>query len=152
MNTFKLATLAVLAACSASGAQAQVQDDQVLAHALGQCFVDKTTGADRIVVMRWMVGALASAPQTADMVRVDPARKIEVDKGMAALFTRLIAVDCVEQARPIFKSKNHEGIEAAGGSLGDIALKELMTNPDAAKAMETFTAYLRQSDFAAVLK
>jgi hypothetical protein len=153
MNKVKFVALAILAASGApAAARAQDAEAQAQAQALGQCFVDKTTGADRILVMRWMVGALASAPQMADLVKIDTARKTEIDKGMASLFTRLITVDCAAQAKPMFKTKSRGGFETAGGALGRIAMKELMSDPNASKALETFTNYLRDSDFAEVVK
>lgn len=154
MNKIKLAMMVMLAASSipAAAAPAQDADAQAQAQLLGQCFVDKSTGQDRIVVMRWMVGALASAPQLADVVKIDTARKTEADKQMAALFTRLITVDCAAEAKPLFKNKSSGGFETAGAALGRIAMKELMADPNASSAMGTFAGYLNDSDFAALMK
>ncbi|MES1996083.1 MAG: hypothetical protein V4464_08325 [Pseudomonadota bacterium] len=61
----------VAALAAAASPQASVPDDAKLAEqatVLGQCFVDKTTGADRIAVARWMLGAMSSAPQMADLI------------------------------------------------------------------------------------
>ena len=127
-------------------------EQQAQAQLLGQCMVDKTTGADRIAVARWMLSSLASAPQMAGFVTIDAARKIEADKGIARVFTRLMVVDCPDLARPMFKAQNRAGFETAGGALGRIAMKELLANPDAIKALTNYVTYLNESDFAAVVK
>ena len=153
MIKIKLATMAILALSCSPAAAAPAQDpDQAQAQALGQCFVAKSTGQDRIVVMRWMVAALASAPQLAEVVKVDATRKTEADKGMAALFTRLITVDCAAEAKPLFKNQSGAAFETAGEALGRIAMKELITDPNASSAMGTFAGYRKDRDFAAVTK
>lgn len=153
--TILLMVAALAAAANPQVAAPPVQDTGKLAEqaaALGQCFVDKTTGADRIAVARWMLGSMSSAPQMADLIKVDSALKTEADKKMAALFTRLMAVDCASEARPLFKARSRAGFEAAGGALGKIAMKELLTDPAASKGLENYTSYLRESDFAGLVK
>lgn len=151
-----MAALCVAVGAADARVAAQTQPDaavaQEQARALGQCMVDSTTGYDRIAVARWMLGAMASAPQMKGLVTVDAAQKIEADKRMAAIFTRLMTVDCATQARPLFKAKNREGFEAAGGALGKIAVQELLANAETAKALAAYTAYLNESDFAKVVK
>lgn len=145
----------VAALAAAASPQASVPDDAKLAEqatVLGQCFVDKTTGADRIAVARWMLGAMSSAPQMADLIKVDSAGQIEADKKMAVLFTRLMVVDCAKEARPLFKARSRAGFEAAGGALGKIGMKELLSNPAASKGLESYTHYLNESDFAGLTK
>jgi hypothetical protein len=122
------------------------------AEALGQCFVRKSTGEDRIAVAKWMLAALASGPQMEGIFKVDPARKVEFDQHMAAVFTRLMAVDCANEARPVIKTNSKAGFEAAGGALGGIAVQELLTNPAATRALEEYTKYIKESDFANVVK
>ena len=66
---------------------------------LGQCMAMKTTGEDRILVARWMLVAMASAPQMADFLTVAPGKKDGLDRGMATLFTRLLVRDCPDASR-----------------------------------------------------
>ena len=122
------------------------------AEALARCFVRKSTGEDRIAVAKWMLSALASGPQMEGTFKVDPVRKAEFDQHMAAVFTRLMTVDCANEARPVFKTNSSAGFEAAGGALGGIAVQELLTNPAAKRALEEYTKYLKESDFANVAK
>ena len=56
------AAMALHAVSSEGRAQAPKEDMQVRAEALGQCMVMKSTGADRLLVARWFVSSLASAP------------------------------------------------------------------------------------------
>lgn len=133
-------------------AQADAQPQaQAQAQALGECMVLKSTGADRLVVARWFLTSLASAPQAAGVATLTPGKKDEFDKGMAAIFTRLMAVDCADQARPLFKARDEASFRVAGEALGRVAMEELLNNPQASAALSGYTKYLRQEDFKAVL-
>ncbi|TCM21969.1 hypothetical protein EDF56_101646 [Novosphingobium sp. PhB165] len=122
--------------------------EHTLAAKLGECFVMKSTGEDRVAFARWFVAALGSAPQVADIAKIDPAQKDGLDRQVATIFTRLIAVDCAEQARPLYQVHSSAGFSTAGEALGRIAMQELMSNPDAsAKMFGGYTAYIRDDDF-----
>jgi|GEM_PF-2397908 len=122
------------------------------ANALGRCFVNKSTGDDRMAVARWMLAGMASAPRMADVAKVDPSRKVEADKGMAAVFTRLMTIDCANEARPLFLAKSKAAFETAGGALGEIAMKELLSDPKAAEGLSGYIQYLDERAFAKVTK
>lgn len=133
-------------------AQEASAGNNAAAQALGECMVLKSTGADRLVVARWFVSSIASAPQTAGVATVAPGQKAELDKGMAALFTRLMAVDCADQSRPVFAAKDTgEGFRVAGEALGRVAIMELLGNPQANAALGAYTQYLKKEDFKDVL-
>lgn len=121
------------------------------AQALGECMVLKSTGADRLVVARWFLTALASAPQAAGVATLAPGKKEEFDKGMATIFTRLMAVDCANEARPLFKAKDEAGFRVAGEALGRVAMEELLNNPQASAALSAYAKYLKQEEFKNVL-
>lgn len=127
---------------------AQAQEE---AKALGECMVLKSTGADRLVVARWLLTSIASTPQAAGVATLTPGKKDEFDKGMAVVFTRLLSVDCADQARPLFKARDDAGFRVAGEALGRVAMEELLNNPQATAAMTAYTKYLKQEDFRNVL-
>jgi hypothetical protein len=94
------------------------------------------------------MGALASAPQLEDMVRVDPELKRQSDMGMAALFTRLLTVDCLSEAKVVFRGGDSTaGVRYAGESLGEIAMQELFGDEAALAGLTSYTEYLEQADF-----
>ncbi|WP_339561556.1 hypothetical protein, partial [Pseudomonas sp. EA_65y_Pfl1_P113] len=70
----------VAALAAAASPQASVPDDAKLAEqatVLGQCFVDKTTGADRIAVARWMLGPKHLPPAGFDPVERPALRRAQ---------------------------------------------------------------------------
>jgi hypothetical protein len=147
---------AVLAALSAAPAVAQSDpglspEVNVLANELGRCIVSKTTGEDRIAVAGWMLAALASAPQLKGVAEVAPARKDAADRGMARTYTRLIAKDCESQSRALFATRKPEAFGAASRPLGEIAMRELMSDPATMAALAAYANYLDNDDFKDVI-
>ena len=114
---------------------------------LGECIARSTTGADRILTARWFAASLGSAPQVSDVVTVDAEIRDQTNREMAALFTRLFTEDCAEMAAPLMKAGDMGGIQAAGGRLGQIAMQELMSDPQVLAVMMGYVAYVDQSAF-----
>jgi hypothetical protein len=110
--------------------------------ALSSCPVLKTSGEDRLALARWAVGSLASARAVGSIAKVDTAAKDAADREVARLFTRLLTVDCFEPAHAMFKSGDRDGLGVAFNSLGTIAFKEVMNDPEANAALGAFTHYI----------
>ena len=144
-------SLALLMIVSGPVAAQGNADTNQLAEKLGQCLVDNSTGADRIAVAGWMLAAIASAPQLKDVAVVTPAKKEQLDRGMAAVFTRLMTKDCPAQAQALIATQDQSGFEVAGGALGKIAMQELLGNPASQRAIGEYTRYLNRADFSGVM-
>ena len=147
--TTTIATMALLAAALATvpAAAQGVAYPNEASRQLGECIALSTSGKDRVLTARWFAASLGSAPQVADAVTVDPAAKVEADREMAALFTRLFTQDCAKEAAPLMNSGDMAGIQAAGGRLGQIAMQELMSDPQVLQAMMSYIVYIDQSAF-----
>jgi hypothetical protein len=117
---------------------------------LSECIVGNSTGNDRVLVARWVGVSLASAPQLVGVVTVDQAEREQVDRQMAALFTRLITVDCLAQSRSLLADGQADALGSAFRQLGFVAIQELTANPGASAAMESFAGYLEEDAFSAL--
>ena len=122
-------------------------DQQAQVEALGQCLTMKSTGSDRIVFAGWMVSAMASAPQLKGLAVVSSEKRDQLNRDLAHIFTRLIASDCSDFARPLLKSGNTEAFGSAFGVFGRLAMRELTGNPEAERAMGEFANYINDADF-----
>lgn len=119
------------------------------AKAMADCVALSTTGRDRLVTARWMAGSIGVASVMTDLVTVDEAKKAEADKQMGALFTRLFAEDCRDEARPLLAENDEAGALAMGGRLGQIAMRELMNDP---LVTQSLSGYLKFIDGEAIAK
>lgn len=140
----------VLFAGMCSSVNAAATQEQV--DALGNCIRLSTSGKDRIATAKWMVGALGTSPKLQEVVQVDGAAKIEADKAMAALFTRLLTVDCRDEAKPVLNSGKSDDMESASRVLGEIAMQEIMTDKATSQAIGAFADYIVEEDFADLKK
>lgn len=145
-----VAAIAALFVGSAVQAQTLVATPDQASRALGQCFVLKSTGSDRLLVARWLAGAMGMGEATRDMVTVDEAAKLATDKAMAGPFTRLFTRDCADEAAPLIKAQNQSGLEAAGGMLGEMAMRELMSDPKVSAATFAYLQFIDPAAFAAL--
>jgi hypothetical protein len=149
LNSGRVAAVAVAAVAGVLAVPAQAQSAEAESRALAQCVQLNTNGKDRILTARWMMGALSTAPALRDMVEIDPQAKQQSEIGIAALFTRLLTVDCLTEAKAVFtRDPNGAGIRQAFEVLGEIAVQELFGGDEAAQAgLSSFTQYLNEADF-----
>jgi len=129
-----LLSLAVLAPLTA---QAGPEGD-----ALGTCLTDNSNGKDRKELLRWIFLAISAHPEIRTLSNASEADRTDGDKRMAALMTRLIAENCAPQMRKVMQNDANQGISIAFRKLGEVAMQELMTNPDVAKSIGAFANHV----------
>ena len=137
--------VAVFAAQPAWGAT--VQDGANAEAALQQCVIMRTTGADRVLTAQWMFAAMSKSPHIGGLATVTAEKKSELDKGFAQLMTRISVKDCLEQIETLAVGDIKGTFELVGRALGEIAMKELMTDKNVDKAIAQYTDYLSEDDF-----
>lgn len=121
--------LILLGLCSLS-AQAGVYTDD-----LSKCLVKSTSTTDRVVLVRWMFAMLALHPAVQPLASVSAEQREGASKTAAGLFARLLTADCRNESVSALK---YEGVAAIGSSfqvLGQVASRDLMTDPNVAKGM-----------------
>ena len=125
--------------------QAEAAESDV--QALQECIKQSTSGRDRIIAARWLMAGMGSAPQLRDLASIEPETKRGIDRQLAQLFTRLMTVDCLNEARPVFQSNDPAAMRAAGGTLGEIAMQEIVAHPETLRAVEGYAEFLNLEDF-----
>jgi hypothetical protein len=114
---------------------------------LRQCVIMRTTGADRVLTAQWMFAAMSKSPHISGLATVTAQQKSELDRGFAQLITRIAVKDCLEQIETLAAGDIKGTFELVGGALGEIAMKELMTDKNVEKAIGEYTDYLSEDDF-----
>ncbi len=138
-----LTAACALAALLPAAAQAQTAPAPSEASlALGKCFVGKATGEDRTLIAQWMGASMAMSPAMKEIVTVDPAVKDRIDRQMAETFTRLMVQDCRAEMATLIKGRDAAGIQAASGALGQMAMQQLVQDPQAMQALIAYAKYI----------
>ncbi len=86
------------------------------------------------------------------MVSITPEQKIANDQKMAALFERLLLVDCRAESKDALKYEGVAGFQSSFEVLGKAATMGLMTDPHAAASMTGFASYLDRDKLNALFK
>ena len=119
---------------------------------LRDCFTAQTTGADRTTFARWFVAILASAPKVQGVATVEPGVKDQLDRQVAAIFTRIITKDCVAESRLLWQAHSNAAFGVAGESLGRLAMQEVTSDVDGRKIFAGYVSYIKPADFAVLEK
>jgi hypothetical protein len=144
--SFSIATICLFV-CGSAGAVDSGDLSKVQAELLGKCVVLKSTGQDRLTFGRGMLAAMAAGPQLADVAKIDMVKKQELDVAVAKIFTRLLTVDCLKEAKPLAATNPKLMGEIVGETLGTISMQELLTDKETLASLEAYAAYLEPNDF-----
>ncbi len=117
--------------------------------ALGNCMADNTTGKDRKDMARWMFVAISVHPEMRNLSQISKNDQDNVDMLMGNLVTKLLTESCSEQAKNAM-NEGGEAFKTAFSVLGQLAMQELMTNPDVKSSISGFGKYIDKDKMNAV--
>ncbi|MGI8841512.1 MAG: hypothetical protein ACR2F8_12135 [Caulobacteraceae bacterium] len=147
----KRALMAVMAAVAVLGGTTTASAG-VYADDLSRCLVSSTSDADSAMLVRWMFSSLSANPVLKAMTTVTEGQREAYNKAVAALFERLLTVDC---RKPYVEALKYEGgtvTETSFGVLGGAAVRGLMNQKDVAAQLQKLSTYLDKNKFAALAK
>ena len=119
---------------------------------LGECLKSSTNGKDRTDLARWIFISMSAHPEMNKLTTITPAIRTDADKGMAQLVTRLLLQNCGEQTRAVMQAEGGQGMLSAFRSLGEVAMMELMSNPEVSATISGYTQFLDKEKFDALLR
>jgi hypothetical protein len=143
--------LAMTAGCAVLALSGQPVHASDARAAFAGCVAAKTSSKDDVVLARWLFLAMAEHPAIRGLARVDPAQSASVDEGMAALFQRLVAQDCVAQLRALRPEEMPAAFETAFTRLGERAGTAIFAAPEVSAATTRMTALLDMAAIEAAL-
>jgi hypothetical protein len=119
---------------------------------LAKCLVAKTSDNDRLTLVKWIFAAISASPKVADMTHVDDAGRETHNRQVAALFNRLIAVDCRAEAVAGIRYEGQPALEGAFGTLGQVAMRDLMNEDRVSASVAQMGELAQTPELHAVLK
>lgn len=134
--------VALVALMSSMPAQASPAGD-----ALGRCLADNTTGKDRKDLARWVFVSMAAHPEIRPLAAVPPSAVDRASRDVARMMTTVLVDRCPAQARAALRVGG-SAFESAFSTLGELAMVELMTDPDVNTTLTAFERYLDQDKLA----
>jgi hypothetical protein len=114
--------------------------------ALTGCLADNTSGKDRKDLARWVFFAMAAHPEIKPYVSsAATAAEASTDRAVADLFTRLLAENCTKQVLAAVQGGDRQAVVLAFQTLGQLAMQELMSNPDVSASTMRFQKQIDDS-------
>lgn len=111
------------------------------ADTLGKCMVSATTGPERATLVRWIVVMMGLHPALQGS-GVTPEQRSTASKEVAQLFMRLLTESCKKEATEAIKFEGTSTFESSFGLLGQVAARELFSDPKVSEGMAEFSQFL----------
>ncbi len=138
-----IAALAVAGVLGSVSASAGPYSDD-----LSRCLVRSTGDEEKRTLVKWIFAAVALHPEVADISSVTPAQRTEMTRNTAKIFEKLLADSCRTEVQ---QAVQYEGPQTIGSSfqvLGQVAARELFSNPNVAANMADLGKYIDQKRIA----
>jgi hypothetical protein len=87
--------------------------------------------------MAWMFSAISADPQLQKFTTLDRAKRDQMATGAAAVFQRLMMVDCRKEAVAALRSDGETALTQSFGELGKAATRQMFQSPQAQAELES---------------
>ena len=134
-------TLAMVALMLLTGLPDPVAQAGVYTDDLSKCLVKSSNGADRLVLVQWIFSGLSLHPAVQPLVSITTEQRDAFNERVAALFSRLLVDDCRKEAVDALKNEGSAAFDASFQVLGQVASRDLMTEPHVATGLSGQIAY-----------
>lgn len=109
---------------------------------LSKCLVSSTTPSEKTTLVRWMFAMMALHPDVKASSAITPEQRTEITKATAKLFERLLTESCGAEAKDAVKYEGGSTIESSFALLGQVAARELFSNPKVNEGLSELSKYI----------
>lgn len=109
---------------------------------MAKCLVQSTTSADRTSLVQWIFAAAAAHPDVKTLVSVSQKQRDQLNKTTAKLFEKLLTASCRKETQAAVKYEGRQTIETSFNVLGQVAGRELFTDPDVTSSVAGLARYV----------
>jgi hypothetical protein len=117
---------------------------------LGKCLVESTAAPEKTALVRWMFAMMALHPDVQSSSAVTAAQRTAMSRETAKLFERLLTQACASQAREALRYEGQSTMQTSFSLLGQVAARELFTNPKVAEGLSELSKYLDENKIKAL--
>lgn len=118
---------------------------------MARCFVNSTNVTERNGLVKWMFSAAALHPAVKSIASISEGQRQESDKYMAQFFQKLLFESCRTQTQQAIKYEGQKAFESSFEVLGQVAARELFSDPSVAKGMGNLNSYIDKQKMQALL-
>ncbi len=141
----KVITAILLMACTVTFSLSVRADSQKLA----SCFTDSLNGKERKQLVKWIFLSMAAHPDLKPYSNISEEEVSNSDSVTGTLITRLFVEDCQSEAKEA-QASDPLAIRQAFEYVGQVAMQELITNPNVMTAISNYINYTDQGKINAI--
>ena len=134
----------IVALLAISGLMSTAANAGIYGDDMAKCLVRSTTTQDRSVLVKWIFAAAASNPEVKSMVSVTEHQRNKLNKSIAKLFERLLTDSCRKETQAAYKFEGKATISSSFNLLGQVAGRELFSDPNVTKSVSGLAQYIDQ--------
>ena len=114
---------------------------------MARCLVASTSQKDKTELVRWIFANAALHPEVAGIAKIDDTTRDKLNREVALLLERLVTDSCRKQSLDAFRYEGSSAFQQSFSTLGQVAMRELMSDKTVAAAFTAFTKYLDKKKF-----
>ena len=114
---------------------------------LARCLVKSATSEQKTILVKWIFTVVTLHPAIKSLTSVTDEQRSHLNKDAAMVFQTLLTETCKTETEAALKYEGGPAIEQGFSVLGQIAARDLMSDPEVTKGMEEFSKYLDESKF-----
>jgi hypothetical protein len=119
---------------------------------LSKCLVAKSTSDDKTTLMAWMFAAISLNPKVTSMVNMTKEQRAKINSDAGKLFEKLLTETCKPEVQAAVKNEGTGAIESGFRVLGEVAGRELFSDPLVAEGMRDLDKYVDMKKIKSVLE
>jgi hypothetical protein len=139
IRAFLTGTVSLYIGLAAIPAQAGPYGDD-----MAKCLVRSTTSADRSSLVQWIFAAAAAHPDVKSLVSVSEKQRDGLNRTTAKLFEKLLTASCRKETQAAVKYEGRQTIQTSFNVLGQVAGRELFTDPQVTSSVAGLGQYVDQ--------
>jgi hypothetical protein len=139
--------VALAAVVIAASAQADIYADD-----LGRCFVKSASKDDQLTLVRWMFVSIALQPALQPLAAITPEQRDSYAKDVAALYERLLYVDCRKEAVVSLRNEGPQSLSLGIRVLGAVVARMMLNDPQVARNSSGLMRFADKSKMSALYK
>ncbi len=117
---------------------------------MAKCLVRSTSATDRNGLVKWLFASAVLHPEIKPIATVSDAQRDNLNRITARLFERLLTVSCRAETQNAVKYEGPTTLETSFQVLGQVAGRELFTDPNVATSMAGLMNYVDKSKLEAL--
>ncbi len=121
------------------------------AASLGSCLVDSLDGKERKQLVRWIYFAIAAHPDMSSYSKITEEDRLNTDKYVGKLVSRLLIEDCAEVLKEAQKA-DPLALQKAFEMVGKVAMQDTMTDPSVLASISNYAKYTDLEKIEAILQ